>query len=150
MRKLLCTLLLVAAVVPAFAADKFAGTWKMNVQKSSGPEVSSEGMLLAVDEGGTQAIKVTVKAPDGNSYKTELTVPLHGGQGKIIEAKPYTGVKAKAFTATTSDFMFTIDNKPAMHIHSVLSGDGKVITTTRKIMSGPEKPGTYTDVWEKE
>jgi len=150
MRRLLCALLLVAAVVPAFAADKFAGTWKMNAQKSSGPEVDTDGMLVAVDESGMQSITVTGKAPDGTSYKTQFSVPMHGGQGKIVEAGPYNGVKAKAFTATTSDFMFTTDNKPAMHIHSVLSDDGKVMTTTRKVMSGVAKPGTYTDVWEKE
>jgi hypothetical protein len=150
MRMFLCTLVLVAAVVPAFAADKFVGTWKMNAQKSSGPEVTTDGTLVAVDESGTQSITVTSKAPDGSPIKTQFSVPLHGGQGKIVEAGPYNGVRAKAFTSTVSDLMFTTDNKPAMHIHSVLSEDGKVMTTTRKVISGPAKPGTYTDVWEKE
>jgi hypothetical protein len=149
MRKLLCALLVIATAVPAFAADKFVGTWKMNAQKSSGPEVDTDGMLVAVDEGGMQSITVTGKAPDGSSFKTQFSVPMHGGPGKIVEA-PYNGVRAKAFTASTSDFTFTTDNKPGMHVRSVLSEDGKVMTTTRQVMSGPAKPGTYTDVWEKE
>jgi hypothetical protein len=149
MRKLLCTLLVIATAVPAFAADKFVGTWKMNAQKSSGPEIDTDGMLVAVDEGGMQSITVTGKAPDGSSFKTQFSVPMHGGPGKIVEA-PYNGVRAKAFTASTSDITFTTDNKPGMHVRSVLSEDGKVMTTTRQVMTGPAKPGTYTDVWEKE
>jgi hypothetical protein len=149
MRMFVCTLLVIATAVPAFAADKFVGTWKMNAQKSSGPEVDTDGMLVAVDEGGMQSITVTGKAPDGTSFKTHFSVPMHGGQGKIVEA-PFNGVRAKAFTASTSDITFTTDNKPGMHVHSVLSEDGKVMTTTRQVMSGPGKPGTYTDVWEKE
>lgn len=149
MRLFLCTLLVIATALPAFAADKFVGTWKMNAQKSSGPEVDTDGMLVAADEGGVQSITVTGKAPDGSSFKTQFSVPIHGGQGKIVEA-PYKGVKAKPFTASTSDVTFTTDNKLGMQVHSVLSEDGKVMTTTRKVMSGPAKPGTYTDVWEKE
>jgi hypothetical protein len=150
MRRFLCALVLIALAVPAFAADNFVGTWKMNAQKSSGPEVDPEGMLVAVDDGGMQSITVTGKAPDGSSFKTQFSVPLHGGQGKIVDAAPYTAVRAKAFTATTSDITFTTDGKPAMHVHSVLSEDGKVMTTTRQVMSGPAKPGAYKDVWEKQ
>jgi hypothetical protein len=62
----------------------------------------------------------------------------HGGRGKIVEA-PYNGVRAKAFTASTSDITFTTDNKPGMHVRSVLSEDGKVMTTKRQHMSGPAK-----------
>ena len=150
MNKLVCTLMLLALAAPAFAADKFAGTWKMNSQKSSGPVVYSDGKLVAADEGEMQTIKVSGKAPDGSSFKTEFAVPLKGGEGKIVDAAPYTAVKAKAFTARTSDIVFMTDGKPAVHVHSVLSADGKVMTTTRTVMSGPAKPGTYKDVWEKE
>jgi hypothetical protein len=69
--------------------------------------------------------------------------------GSMVPA-PYNGVRAKAFTTSTSDITFTTDNKPGMHVRSVLSEDGKVMTTTRQVRSGPAKPGTYTDVWEKE
>jgi hypothetical protein len=149
MRWFLCVAALLTMAMPAFAADNFAGTWNFNSQKSSGPEVVTNGKLVAVDESGMQSITVTGKAPDGSSFKTEFSVPMKGGHGKIVTAD-YNGVTAKAFTATTSDFMFTTDGKPAMHIHSVLSPDGKVMTTTRRVISGPMKPGTYTDVWEKE
>ena len=77
MRRFLCALVLIALAVPAFAADNFVGTWKMNAQKSSGPEVDPEGMLVAVDDGGMQSITVTGKAPDGSSFKTQFSVPLH-------------------------------------------------------------------------
>jgi hypothetical protein len=150
MRKLLCTIALLAAVVPAFAADKFAGSWNMNSQKSSGPQADKDAKLVAVDEGDMQTITVTGKAPDGTPFKTEFSVPMKGGEGKVIAGGTYNGVRSKAYTAKTSDFMFTTDGKPAMHIRSVLSADGKVMTTTRTVMSGPNKPGKYTDVWERE
>jgi hypothetical protein len=150
MGKLLCTIALLAAVVPAFGADKFAGSWNMNAQKSSGPQADTNGKLVAVNEGDMQTITVTGKAPDGTPFKTEFSVPMKGGEGKIMSAGPYNGVRSKAYTATISDFMFTTNGKPAMHIHSVLSPDGKVMTTTRIVMNGPNKPGKYTDVWERE
>jgi hypothetical protein len=46
MRKLLCTIALLAAVVPAFAADKFAGSWNMNSQKSYGPQADKDAKAI--------------------------------------------------------------------------------------------------------
>ncbi len=136
-------------VSSAFASDRFDGTWKLNTQKSTGPETATAEQLLAVTSGADQTITVTGKAPDGSALTTRFSVPMKGGEGKIIDA-PFTSVTAKAFTSNTEDFMFMKDGKPAMHIHSVLSHDGKVMTTARKVISGPAKPGNYTDVWEKQ
>jgi hypothetical protein len=150
MRKVICAIALLALVTPALASDKFAGTWQMNTQKSTGPSAPTATQLVAVEDGTNQLITVTGKAPDGSPTLTKFSVPLKGGEGKIIDAVPFTGVKSKPYTASTEDFTFTIDGKPAMHIHSVVSSDGKVVTTTRKVITGPMKPGTYTDIWEKE
>ena len=148
MHRVLCILML--CTMPALAADRFAGTFKLNTDKSTGPAKSTEAKLVATDQDGTETIVVTGKIQDGPDYRTAFSVPLHGGPGKMTEPGPFNSVKAKAFTAKTSDFLFMTDGKPAMHVHSVLSEDGKVMTTTRKVMSGPAKPGTYTDVWERE
>lgn len=150
MRPALCVVALLALVTPAFAADRFVGTWKMNTQKSSGPETPTAEQLVAIDEGAEQLITVSGTAPDGSTLQTKFSIPIQGGKGKIIDAAPFTAVHAKAYTASTEDFMFMTEDKPAMHIHSVLSSDGKVMTTTRQVMSGPSKPGTYTDIWEKQ
>jgi hypothetical protein len=150
MRRVICAIALLALVTPAFASDKFAGTWQMNTQKSTGPEAATAEQLVAVDDGADQTITVTGKAPDGSPITTKFSVPLKGGTGKIIDAAPFTAVTSKPYTATTSDFMFMTGDKPAMHIHSVLSSDGKMMTTTRKVMNGPTKPGTYTDIWERQ
>ena len=57
MRMFVCTLLVIATAVPAFAADRFVGTWKMNAQKSVLlPEMDTDGMLVAVDKGGMQSM----------------------------------------------------------------------------------------------
>jgi hypothetical protein len=150
MRKILCAIALLALVTPAFASDKFVGTWQLNTQKSTGPSAPTAEQLVAVDDGTDQLITVTGKAPDGSPTMTKFSIPIKGGKGKIVDAVPFTGVVSKPYTATTEDFLFTIDDKPAMHIHSVLSIDGKMMTTSRKVISGPVKPGTYTDIWEKQ
>ena len=150
MYKALSIIALLVLVTPGFAADKFEGTWKLNTQKSTGPEIDKECQLVAVDHDNEQLITVTGKAPDGSSFTNKFSVLLKGGIGKIIEANPFDGVTAKAFTANTEDFMFTSGNKPAMHIHSVLARDGKTMKTTRRVMSGPSKPGSYSDIWEKQ
>jgi len=150
MRKTLSAIVLLALVSPAFAASKFAGTWKMNTEKSTGPAAPTASDLVAVDDGTDQLITVTGKAPDGSPTMTKFSVPIKGGKGKIVDAAPFTSVTSKPYTATTEDFVFMIDDKPAMHIHSVLSSDGKTMKTTRKVMAGPMKPGAYTDIWEKQ
>jgi len=150
MRKILCAIALVVLVTPAFAADKFAGTWKLNTQKSTGPSTPTAEQLVSTGDGTDRLIAVSGKAPDGSPIMTKFSVPMKGGTGKIIDAVPFTSVKSKPFKDTSEEFMFMIDGKPVMQIHSVLSSDGKVMTATRKVMGGPVKPGTYTDVWEKQ
>lgn len=148
MRKILVAVAMLGLIAPAFAADG-VGTWKLNTQKSTGPVVAAFD-LVAVDEGDSQIIDVTDKNGDGSPLITKFSIPLRGGEGKIIDAAPFTGLKAKPISATTQDFLFMLSGKPAMHIHSVLSPDGKVMRTTRKVMRGPMKPGTYVDVWERQ
>src|SRR5664279_4229790 len=110
MRKILCAIAMLALVTPAFAADKFAGTWKMNTEKSTGPAAPTASDLVAVDDGTDQLITVTGKAPDGSPTMTKFSVPLKGGEGKIIDAVPFTAVKSKPYTATTEDFTLMIED----------------------------------------
>ena len=147
-RTILCAAFL-ALVTPMFAAADFAGTWKLNTQTSTGPEQPTETQLVAVTEGPTQTITVTGTTSDGAPRTTRFSFPVKGGAGTILEA-PFKAVTAKPSTPTVQDFLFTIDGKPAMHIHSVMSADGKTVTTTRTVTAGPMKPGTYTDVWERQ
>ncbi len=149
MRKTLLAAALLALVTPMFAAADFNGTWKLNTQTSTGPEQATETQLVAVTDGTTETITVTGTTSDGAPRITKFSFPLKGGTGTVIEA-PFKTVTATPSTPTTQDFTFTIDGKPAMHIHSVMSEDGKTVTTTRTVTAGPMKPGTYTDVWERQ
>jgi len=118
MRKTLSAAAFLALATPMFAAADFSGTWKLNTRTTS----------------------------DGTPGITKFSIPLKGGAGTIIEG-PFKAVAAMPSTPTTRDLIFTIDGKPAMHIQSVLSADGKIMTTTRTVTAGPMKPGTYTDIW---
>ena len=150
MRKALLAITLIALATPAFAADKFAGTWKLNAEKSTGPERMKAAQLVAEDQGGDHVVTVSGENPDGSPSITKFSVPLKGGSGRIIEGSQLTGVTAQPFTPRVEDFTFTIGDKPAVHIHSVVSRDGKTMTTTRTVMGGQMQPGTYKDVWERQ
>lgn len=151
MRKALSFVALLALATSALAAaDKFEGTWKLNTQKSTGPDVVTDEELVAVDKDGMQLITVTGKAADGTVISNKFSIPLKGGPGTIIAAAPFTGVSAKAATKKTGDIMFTIDGKPAIDIQTVLMPDGKTMKATREVISGAGKPGTYIDVWERQ
>ena len=151
MRRALCVVALLALVTPAFAADNFSGTWKINLQKSKGPEPTRVEQLVCDTQGDEQVCTLTGKAPDNSPFTSKFSIPRKGGEGKIIDAPPFTGVTAKPSTANTQDFTFMTDGKPATHVHSVVSSDGKTMTAKVRVMSGGRsKPGLYTDVWEKQ
>jgi hypothetical protein len=149
---------LLGLAVPAFAVDRFVGTWKLNTQKSTGPEPAVELRLVCKDEGAGQLIMLTTptndEKPGGSPYKSpvvqEFSLLFKGGTGKVLRGRSYTGVIGKPVTSNTQDFQLMINSDPAVHIRSVLSADGKTMTSTRTVMMGPSKPGTYSEIWEKQ
>jgi hypothetical protein len=157
-RRYLAIAALLVLVVPAFAVDRFVGTWKLNTQKSSGPEPATELRLVCKDEGAGQLITLTTmtndERPGDSPYKSpivaEFSLLFKGGMGKVLRGRSYTGVIGKPLTHDTQDFEFMINSDPAVHIRNVLSRDGRTMNTTRTVIMGPEKPGTYNDVWEKQ
>lgn len=158
MRRYFAIAVLLIFVVPAFAADRFVGTWKLNTQKSSGPEPAAELQLVCKDEGAGQLFTLTTptkdEKPGESPYKSpvvrEFSLLSKGGMGKVLSGRAYTGVIGRPLTSDTRDFEFMINSDPAVHVHIVLSADGSTMNETRTVMLGPGKPGTYTDVWEKQ
>jgi hypothetical protein len=150
MRKLQLGIALLALATSAFAADKFAGTWKMNLDKSTGPVAPTATQLVSTGDGKIETVTVTGTNPDGTPVVIRFSFPVNGGPGTIIDATPFNSVTALKTAGNNQEFTMMIDGKPAMHIRSVLSADGKVMTTTRTVTAGPMKPGSYTDIWERQ
>ncbi len=89
-------------------------------------------MFAAADFSGTWKLNTQTSTGPEQATETQLVAVIDGN------------------TQTITVTRTTIDGKPAMHIQSVLSADGKTMTTTRTVTAGPMKPGTYTDIWERQ
>jgi hypothetical protein len=73
--------------VSVFAADPFAGTWRLNPAKSTfgGPMEPRKELTIVFEEQGDQGIE-TVKgvAADGSPISYKVTFSRTGGEGKVL------------------------------------------------------------------
>jgi kynurenine formamidase len=144
MKKLICGLLVLGAfgLGSLWAADGFAGTWKLNVAKSKfakGHELKDETVVIA--EQGDNRV-VTVKGTDGagKPISAKYTTPVGGGTQNYTEGAPAAGagaiVVSKRVDANTIDSTSTLNGKQVRTTHTVLSADGKTITQTVNYLDG--------------
>jgi len=138
MKKLICGLLVLGAfgVGSLWAADPFAGTWKLNVAKSKfakGHEVKDETVVIA-EQGDNRVVTLKGTTGDGKPISVKYTVPSAGGTQTYTEGAPAAGAGATVLTkrvdANTVDATSTLNGKVVGTQHSVLSADGKTITLT--------------------
>src|SRR5271169_2871483 len=71
-----------------FAADPFAGSWKLNIAKSKfeGPTKPRKELTLVVQEHGDQRVKGI--AADGSPVSRKYTVAETGGEVRVLEGAP--------------------------------------------------------------
>jgi hypothetical protein len=138
MKKLICGLLVLGAfgVGSLWAADGFAGTWKLNVAKSKfakGHELKDETIVIA-EQGDNRVVTVKGTDGDGKPISVKYTVPSAGGTQTYAEGAPAAGagaiVVSKRVDANTLEGTSTLNGKVVRTQHSVLSADGKTITQT--------------------
>jgi hypothetical protein len=139
-----------------FAADPFAGTWKLNVSKSkfAGPNPAPKELTLVSEEAGEQAT-ATLKgtAVNGSPISIKFTNPITGGPVQFLEGGT-PGVssvtaKRKAGSAIV-DFTDTKDGKVIQTSHYVVSADGKSIRGTIKGTDAQGKKFEGVEVWDKQ
>ena len=139
-----------------FAADPFAGTWKLDLAKSkfTGPIPAPKEETVVIESAGGQAT-VTVRgtAADGSPISIKYTVPKTGGPVQFLEGGT-PGVSA-AFAKRKADSgivdeRITKDGKVIQTMHSVVSADGKSIRGTTKGTDSQGKKFEAVDVWEKQ
>src|SRR5215472_16376809 len=92
--KLAFALLGLAAVL--VAAEPFAGTWKLNTEKSKFTTGAppKELTIIIADSGSDLDVAVKGTSADGSPISGHYTVPAAGGEGKIMEF-PYDAVSGK-------------------------------------------------------
>jgi hypothetical protein len=147
------TVLLLA--VSLFAADPVAGTWKLNLAKSTfgGPMQPRQELTIVFQKQGDQGVE-TVKgvAADGSPISYKVTFSKTGGEGKFLEgvAPPSTGILAKRKPdSRIRDWKFMRDGKVVATEHDAVSEDGKTLRMTIKGTDAQGKPYETVEVFDR-
>jgi hypothetical protein len=158
MRKFLTTLLMGAAIAVvsaggALADDNSVGTWKLNMNKSKfDPAPGPVRSLTSTREASDGGIKVTTtgERADGTPINASYAVKYDGVESSVTGA-PYDTIAIKQVDANT----FTVilknsTNKYRATGRTVISDDGKTLTTTNKGTDADGKPFTNVMVYDKQ
>jgi hypothetical protein len=128
-------------------SNPFLGTWKLNLTKTkiiSGAPPKEQTVTIQMVGDQDQ---MTGTAADGSPFKYE--VPDKGGTGKVLTG-PFDAVSAKRINDNTVETSYMNGGKERVHIHSVVSKDGKTMTNTTKGTDEQGKPFSRVAVWEKQ
>ena len=146
---------LAITTVAAFGADNSIGTWKLNVEKSKytpGPfPVKSLTTVRESISGGVKTTNTGVRT-DGTPINASVTLKYDGTAVAVTDTgAPYDTVAVKQVDANT----FTSETKKNTGPYhgtgrTVISKDGKTMTTTTKVTDGDGKPFTSTLVYDKQ
>ena len=150
----LCVALAFASAL--FAADPFAGKWKLDLARTTTtPENPSaprakEVTLIARDQGENREVIVDGINADGSPLKGGFTVPIKGGPGKVADDNDsYDGITLKYLGPTVHDLIYTKGDKAVARRHVEISQDGKIMTTTYKGADPQGNPITRIEVWRR-
>ena len=135
-----------------FGADNSLGTWKRNLEKTTGSSPRTVKSLTTVREASDGGVKVTatVENMDGTPINSSYTAKYDGKDYSVTGA-PWDTISIKQTNANT----FTSETKKTGgKYHSkgrtVISKDGKTMTLTTKGTNAEGKPTTATIVSEKQ
>jgi hypothetical protein len=136
--------------------DPFAGTWKLDLEKSkySSNQAKPKDLTLTIaDEGDNRKITLNGTAADGSPIKLELTAPIKGGPVEVTGAPPnnaWDAVVSKYISPTAYDFVYSKDGKEVATRHIKLGKDHQTFAASFR---GPDIQGktvTQDDFWRKQ
>ena len=154
MRRILARLVIGAAVtaIGIFGADNSLGTWKRNVEKSTGSGPRTVKSLTTIREASDGGVKVTATGEnmDGTPINSSYTAKYDGKEYPVTGA-PYDTISIKQIDANT----FTSETKKTggklnRKGRTVISKDGKTMTLTTKGTNAEGKPTAATIISEKQ
>lgn len=156
MRNSITKLIIGAAITAAgaFGADNSLGTWKLNVAKSklgTSPSMAFKS-LTTTREASDGGVKVTTtgERPNGEAINSSYTAKYDGKEHPVTGA-PWDTVAIKQVNANT--FTSTTTKKGGKYHRTgrtVISKNGKTMTTTLKGTDEEGKPANTTLVYEKQ
>jgi hypothetical protein len=144
-------LILMGAGILLAQSDPVIGTWKLNLAKSkfTAGAPPKEQTVTLVQAGDQYQVTISGTAPDGTPFSGKYSIPMKGGAGKVL-AGPYDAVSSKRMNDNTLDVSDMKGGKEVMHIHVVVSKDGKTQTGTAKGVDLLGKPVAAVGVYDKE
>ena len=146
---------LAITAVAALGADNTLGTWKVNVAKSKyTPSPLPVKSLTAVREAAGEGVKVsnTGERADGSPINSTYTAKYDGSASAVTgTGSPYDSIAIKQKNANT----LTYEAKQAggkYHAtgRTVISADGKTMTTHAKGVNTEGKPMNLLFVYDKQ
>src|SRR5262245_5359358 len=144
---------LLLASVALWAADRQAGTWKLNPANSKGtadhPVAKSLTVTITDQEGGI-VLDAVGEDGKGNPIKVHYSAKFDGKDYPVTGAPDYDTVSLKRIDADTMDSTNKKDGKTVTTIHSVVSKDGKTRTSTWSGKDSKGNPETWTAVFDKQ
>jgi hypothetical protein len=154
MRNLLVKLftVLVITAIGAFGADESLGTWKLNMGKSKFNPTAPVKSLTTTREAAEGGVKLTTtgEQADGTKINSSYTAK-YDGNDYVVTGAPWDTISIKQVDSNT---FTTVTKKTGGKYKStgrtVISKDGKTMTTTSKGTNAEGKPFNYTMVWEKQ
>jgi hypothetical protein len=156
MRNIVVKLVIGVAItaIGMFGADNSIGTWKGNVAKfkSTPPVTNPIKSLTVVNEASDGGVKVTVtgERQDGTPINSSYSIKYDGKEYPVTGA-PWDTVSMKQIDANT----FTSEvKKTGGKYHAtrrtVISKDGKTMTTTTKGTNAEGQPSSGALIYEKQ
>jgi hypothetical protein len=158
MRKI-CSVALFALAITvtssAWGADNSLGTWKANIAKTRyTPAPWPVKSLTVTREAAPGGVKVTNMGMrrDGSPINSTYTAKYNGSSSEVTgEGSPYDSMSVKQGDANT----FTYEAKSSKTKYhasgrTVISGDGKTMTTTASGVDADGKPMTLKLVYDKQ
>ena len=143
-----------AAAITLLGADNSIGTWKRNIEKSKStppPANTIKALTLKYEpvDGGTK-LTATGERQDGTKINSTTTVKYDGKEYPVTGAQ-WDTTAVKQVDANT----FTYESKKTggkyhMTGRTVISPDGKTMTTTSKGTNAEGQPTTGTFVYDKQ
>jgi hypothetical protein len=154
-------------LVPAvFAADMFAGTWRVNVAKTTQANAKSTPALNPPREevqrieavpNGLRLVQDVVEAA-GQKRHDEWTVKFDGKQvptKRTVDGKPDSRTDGETVSATRIDdhtfqFTFTLNGKVRFQARNVISADGKTRRATQTGTSADGQQQVVTVIFDRQ
>ncbi|HWW23216.1 MAG TPA: hypothetical protein VNY78_04895 [Edaphobacter sp.] len=151
MRKMFCTLVLLAFATPLLAIDPFTGTWTLNSAKTKYTTgTPPRNVTIVIEEQGANLmVTATGNAGDGSPISVKYMVPVKGGMGSV-EQGDFDGISAKQVSAHVRENSYMKGGKQIRTRRMTVSDDGKTMKSVLSGTGADGKPAAGVDFYDKQ